>query len=277
MAEKQPKIMKIHALCKIFSQDEDGKPLMTAEEINRLREDIREHGVKVPILVNKKKDTILDGRTRWMLASEVGKTDTVRMDVFDGKDEDIKSEIFSRNILRRHLTDDQRVALVMKHFGKQWRAEAKEEQRKAGQAKAGKERGEKTGAFKKGEGVSVAQKAAEKAGVSVSKAKEAAAADKEGYTEDVIQKKKSLRQVTQTRRAKRKPRASKPAAPKPLDDRVWHAFNRMMNGKWLERKDQTEALKILRGFIDDILRTRDKKIERAESKNGKNGKANSKK
>ena len=272
MAEKQPKIMKIHALCKIFSQDEDGKPLMTAEEINRLREDIREHGVKVPILVNKKKDTILDGRTRWMLASEVGKTDTVRMDVFDGKDEDIKSEIFSRNILRRHLTDDQRVALVMKHFGKQWRAEAKAQQAEAGARSAGKERGAKSGAFKKGEGVSVAQKAAEKAGVSVEKAKQADAADKAGYTEDVIQKKTTLRKATQKRRASR-PRSTKPKAPKPLDDRVWNAFNRMMSNKNVcSRSEQADALKILRGFIDDILRSRDKKIERAESKNGKNGK-----
>jgi len=261
--------MKIHELCRMFSQDIDGKPLLSPEEIDELREDIRKNGVKIPILVNKKKDTILDGRTRWMLATEVGKQDTVQFDVFTGKDEDIKSEIFSRNILRRHLNDDQRAALAFKLFGKQWRAEAKEQQREAGRAKAGKERAEKSGAFKKGEGESVAQKAAAKAGVSVEKAKQAAAADKAGVNmDDVIQKKTTLRKATQTRRARSKPR--KQPAKKSLEDRVWAGFNRMMSNKNVcSREEQTQALKILRGFIDDILRTRDKKIERNESKNGK--------
>ena len=258
MAEKEPKVMKIHELCRMFSQDIDGKPLLSTAEIDALREDIKQHGVKIPILVNKKKDTILDGRTRWMLATEVGKQDTVKMDVFAGKDDEIKSEIFSRNILRRHLNADQRASLAQKLFGKQFADEAKEQQREAGRRSAGKERGAKTGAFKKSDGESVAQKIAEKANVSVHKAKQAAVADKAGYTDDVIQKKTNLRSAARKGSTKKR----KPAAVKPLEDRVWLAFDRMMRSKTIERAEQTAALKILRGFIDDILRSRDKKIER---------------
>ena len=256
MAEKEPKVMKIHELCRMFSQDIDGKPLLSAAEIDALREDIKQHGVKIPILVNKKKDTILDGRTRWMLATEVGKQDTVKMDVFAGKDDEIKSEIFSRNILRRHLNADQRASLAQKLFGKQFADEAKEQQREAGRERgSGKS---KTGAFKKGEGESVAQKIAAKADVSVHKAKQAGVADKAGYTDDVIQKKTNLRSAARKGSTKKR----KPAAVKPLEDRVWLAFDRMMRSKTIERAEQTAALKILRGFIDDILRSRDKKIER---------------
>lgn len=263
MAEAKTKVMKIHELCRIFSKDE----AMTQAEIDRLREDIKEHGVRVPILVNKKKDTILDGRTRWMLATELGKQDQVKMDVFTGKDEDIKLEIFSRNILRRHLDAGQRASLAEKLFGKQFEAEAKEEQRKAGRATAGKERDAKVVAFKKGDGEeSVAEKfakthagkLAKTAGVSKHAAQQAINAEKAGLTDDVIQKKISARSASRKGATKKR----KPAKEKSLEDRVWLAFDRMMRSKTIDRAEQTAALKILRGFIDDILRTRDKKIER---------------
>src|SRR6266567_3893929 len=100
------KIMKIHEVAKLF-------PTLPAKEMKELREDIRKNGVILPVLVNKKKDTILDGRTRWMIAHELGlKESAVPTEVFKGKDEDIPGAILSRNILRRHLNDGQRVMLV---------------------------------------------------------------------------------------------------------------------------------------------------------------------
>ena len=62
--------------------------------------------------MNKDKDTIIDGRNRWMIAYDLGFTpDKVPMEVFEGEDEDIPGAILSLNLFRRHLTEDQRVAL----------------------------------------------------------------------------------------------------------------------------------------------------------------------
>jgi hypothetical protein len=65
--------------------------------------------------LTKKKDTILDGRNRIMAAHDLKLKDSdVPIEVFTGNDGDEVSEIVSRNIMRRNLTDDQRVAIVAK-------------------------------------------------------------------------------------------------------------------------------------------------------------------
>src|SRR5438046_3139966 len=92
--------LAVHEVAKLF-------PTLSEKELEELREDIKAHGIAVPILLNKAGDTILDGRNRWMIACELKLTkDQVPTEKFKGKDEDIPSEILSRNIFRRHLTDD---------------------------------------------------------------------------------------------------------------------------------------------------------------------------
>ena len=99
---------KIHPAARLF-------PDIGAKEFEELKADIAAHGIKIPILVNKKKDTILDGRNRIMAAHALGLKDSeVPIEVFNGSDEEVVHEIISRNIMRRHLTDDQRVSIVAK-------------------------------------------------------------------------------------------------------------------------------------------------------------------
>src|SRR5439155_25118916 len=53
----------------------------------------------------------------------------VPYEVFTGSDDEAVSEIVSRNIMRRHLTDDQRVAIVAKLRGPQLAKEAEARKR----------------------------------------------------------------------------------------------------------------------------------------------------
>jgi ParB-like chromosome segregation protein Spo0J len=93
-------------------------PRMPKSDYDELKEDIKQHGIKIPILVNEKKDTILDGRNRIMAAHDLKLKDSeVPFEVFKGNDDEAVNEIVSRNIMRRHLTDDQRVSIVAKLLG----------------------------------------------------------------------------------------------------------------------------------------------------------------
>ena len=129
------KVMKIHPLCRMFGK----LAPLNKDEKAQMMEDIRVNGIRVPILVNKKKkDTILDGATRWGMAYDLklDRTDPekVPFTVFESDDEaEIKKEIASRNLHRRHMNDEQRVAIVSELFGQQLEAEAKE--RKGGRPK----------------------------------------------------------------------------------------------------------------------------------------------
>jgi len=190
------KAMKIHPLCRLFGS----MAPMPAEELAQLTADIRENGIKVPILVNPKRDTIYDGFTRWKIAYDLKlKLPADRFEVFKGKDEEIEKEILSRNLFRRHMTDDQRVAIVDKIRGPQLEKEAKERQSAAGSFKG------KGKAKLDGQG-SVAAKIAKEAGVSTHKAKQAEKARKAGALEDVISKKTKLRDAAKKGTTKRKPR-----------------------------------------------------------------------
>jgi hypothetical protein len=109
-------------------------PRMPTAEYNELKADVAAKGMRLPILVNKKKDTILDGRNRMMVAHDLKLEDgEVPIEVFTGKPEEEVGEIISRNIYRRHLTDDQRVAIVAKLRGPGLAKEAAE-RKNAGQA-----------------------------------------------------------------------------------------------------------------------------------------------
>jgi ParB-like chromosome segregation protein Spo0J len=106
-----PRTYKIHKAALAF-------PRMPQPEFEELKEDIKQHGIRIPLLLNKKKDTILDGISRIRAAHDLGLKDSdIPIEVFDGNDGDEVSAIISRNIMRRHLTDDQRVSLVAKLRG----------------------------------------------------------------------------------------------------------------------------------------------------------------
>ena len=119
--------LKIHPAARAF-------PRMPAAEYNELKADIAAHGIRLPILVNKNRDTVIDGRNRIMVAYDLKLKDSeIPIEVFTGKPEEEVNEIISRNIHRRHLTDDQRVAIVAKLRGPQLTKEAQERE-KAGKA-----------------------------------------------------------------------------------------------------------------------------------------------
>jgi hypothetical protein len=112
------KTWKVHPTAMAF-------PRISGDELNELRADIEENGIRVSILVNKKKDTILDGRNRMMIAHDLKLKETdVPIEIFKGKPEDEIAEIISRNLHRRHLTDDQRAAIVAKVLGPELAKEA---------------------------------------------------------------------------------------------------------------------------------------------------------
>jgi hypothetical protein len=96
-------------------------PLLSENEFQELKADIAARGLREPIEV--KNDFIIDGRHRYRACRDLDIEPTVQE--YDGDPEDLIAEIVSRNILRRHLTADQRAELVVKMCGDRLRAEAK--------------------------------------------------------------------------------------------------------------------------------------------------------
>lgn len=208
-----PKTLKVHPFAQSF-------PIIQGDELNELREDIKANGVRVPIVVNKKRDTILDGRNRWMIATELGISNDVLAgaDVFKGSDDDIPFEILRLNVFRRHLTEDQRIAFVSKVLGPKLEKEAKSRQGQAG----------KSGSFKKNgngdKGATVAQLAAT-AKATTYKAQQAEKARKAGLIDDVIEKKITLKQAAKSVKAK----SRKPRKEVSFEDEVYARWKRFLN------------------------------------------------
>jgi ParB-like chromosome segregation protein Spo0J len=208
-----PKTLKVHPFAQTFG-------ILQGEELNELREDIRTNGVRVPIVVNKKRDTILDGRNRWMIATELGISNDVLAgaETFKGKDEDIPFEILRLNVFRRHLSEDQRIAYVSKVLGPKLEKAAKERQGQAG----------KSGSFKKNgngdKGATVAQLAKD-AKSTTYKAQQAEKARKAGLIDDVIEKKMTLKQAAKSV----KPKSRKPRKEVSFEDEVYARWKRFLN------------------------------------------------
>jgi ParB-like chromosome segregation protein Spo0J len=117
-------------------------PELSATDYAALKEDIRLHGVKVPILVHG--GQILDGRHRYRACRELG----VRCLVVEWNGYDPWLEVQSRNLVRRHLAKDQVYAirkLAAQQFPELAKAiEAERENAKARKAQAkGQPRGQK--------------------------------------------------------------------------------------------------------------------------------------
>lgn len=111
---------KIHPLAALF-------PPMPPDEFKKLKADIELHGQLEPIMLSADGATLLDGRNRLRACRELGITPMITRFKLEKFYEAIKgmpalaakrcteSEyIWSHNVLRRHLTDDQRAALAIK-------------------------------------------------------------------------------------------------------------------------------------------------------------------
>lgn len=225
-SKKSGKVMIIHPVAKKF-------PSLPAKEYKELKLDIEANGVELPILVNKAKDTIIDGRNRWMIATELGIQDKVlkNAEVFTGKDDEIPSVILSRNLFRRHLTDDQRIALVTEIRAPQLEKDAAARKKAGTFAKDGAPKG------------SVADQLAKEAQVTRYKGEQATRARKRGTLGDVIKGKKSLP------KAAGKPKRKKEKKTLTLEDEVWARYERFI--KYWPETMHSEVKKYLRKFIDN--------------------------
>jgi ParB-like chromosome segregation protein Spo0J len=224
-----PKTYKVHPAAIAF-------PRMPKPEFDELKADIAAHGIRIPILVNKKKDTILDGRNRAMAAHDLNLKDSeVPVEVFTGNDEDAVNEIVSRNIMRRHLTDDQRVSLLAKLLGKSVEEEA-DARMKSGHPVLESAQGR------------THEIIADKAKVSQHKARAALAAAKHAPKDldRVIEGKEKLATAKKKARAKAGATA-KPKPEKSLQERVEAKFLRFMES--FPVTDYREVRAILRELL----------------------------
>lgn len=81
-------------------------PMLHGDALDALREDIREHGVRDPIIMYQ--GAILDGRNRFTCARDLGiEAPSVE---FEGRDP--LSFVISHNLHRRHLTESQRASIA---------------------------------------------------------------------------------------------------------------------------------------------------------------------
>jgi hypothetical protein len=240
--KSMPKTMKVHPAARMFQH-------LEPDEMNDLREDIRTNGIRVPIVLNKKKDTILDGRNRWMIATELGLKwpSEIPHETFTGKEQDIPAEILRLNVFRRHLTEDQRTAAIVKVRGPQLEKEAKTRQGQAGKSGSFKKNGEK--------GTSVAQMAKE-AKTTTYKVSQAEKARKAGLIDDVVEKKMTLKQAAKKAGTK----SRRPRKELSFEDDVWARWKRFMNN-WPTTQHQRVF-----DCVIEFLSDRNPETKRAEAK-----------
>jgi hypothetical protein len=93
--------MEFHDVCKLF-------PMMGEDEYRALVEDIRQHGLREPIVVWQGK--IVDGRNRYRACMELGIEPQYRE--WDGRGS-LTAFVVSQNLHRRHLTASQRAVIAL--------------------------------------------------------------------------------------------------------------------------------------------------------------------
>jgi hypothetical protein len=102
-------------------------PELTGKDYADLKADIQAHGQREPIMLDRTGELLLDGRTRLRILKELGKPVKTERHTATPLDSDADL-IYSRNIMRRHLTADQRAMLAAK-WGGAMREAAKERQK----------------------------------------------------------------------------------------------------------------------------------------------------
>ena len=98
---RDPRLMRPHPLADLI-------PAMTEDEFAALVQDVRLHGVREPLVTFE--GAILDGRNRAKACDLLGKDFPTRE--FTGTAEEARALVFSLNLHRRHLTADQKRALI---------------------------------------------------------------------------------------------------------------------------------------------------------------------
>jgi ParB/Sulfiredoxin domain len=90
-------------------------PPLSDERFAELKKDIAEHGQLEPIIINRQ-HLLIDGWNRLRVCQELGRTPyTVFFDHIHNTEGASEAEyIWSKNMLRRQLTDDQRAAIAVK-------------------------------------------------------------------------------------------------------------------------------------------------------------------
>lgn len=100
---RRPSDLASHPLADLF-------PLIGGDEFEALTADIREHGLRVPIVLYERQ--VLDGRNR-LRACEAARVEP-RFEEFTGTADEALAFVVSMNLARRHLTTPQRAALALK-------------------------------------------------------------------------------------------------------------------------------------------------------------------
>jgi ParB-like chromosome segregation protein Spo0J len=213
-------------------------PLLEGKDYDELKAAIAAHGLSVPIV--KKGSVILDGRNRLRACEELGIEP--QFTEYDGNDE--IALIVSMNLLRRHLTDDQRVAILAKLRGLELSQEAARRKRHGVPVKSPQGR--------------VREQIANAAKVGEHKARSAliAARHVPDILDDVIAGKTKLGEARKV--AEKKLR--RPAAEKPLRERVEKWFLRLM------RKFSPTEYREVRKIVRSILETPTSEVAESESK-----------
>lgn len=103
------KHLSIHPFCLLL-------PVADNDDRRRLFEDIKQHGVKVPVVLFE--GQILDGRSRYEIAQQLGKPCPTTE--FAGTDENALGLVASYNLYRRHLNQSQK-AMVAAAISRQLR------------------------------------------------------------------------------------------------------------------------------------------------------------
>jgi hypothetical protein len=98
------KTYEFHDLANIF-------PMLADDEANALAHDIREHGLREPIILFE--DKILDGRNRYIACLDAG----VEPQFTPFRGDDPFSYVLSLNLKRRHLNESQRAMVAQKLAG----------------------------------------------------------------------------------------------------------------------------------------------------------------
>jgi ParB-like nuclease domain len=153
---------KIHPLAELF-------PSLPPDEFQKLKADIQKNGQIEPISVNWDL-VVLDGRHRLQVCKELGTKPLISVDPSIEEGRITEAEfIWSKNFVRRHLTDDQRAAIAVK-WSKSDREAAEQRRREHGGTAPGRSKitsGEST------HSVRTRTVIAEKAGVSEHKVRQA--------------------------------------------------------------------------------------------------------
>lgn len=105
--EIKTEVLKPYEFNKEFFEDIKGT------DYEALKEDIKQNGIKVELHITKS-NTILCGHQRWSIAKEIGMKEVpvkiVNIDESD--DKKVKEYVIKDNLLRRHLSTEQKYILI---------------------------------------------------------------------------------------------------------------------------------------------------------------------